>query len=156
MDFRTPPYSKSYVLLRGNHHFHKITLSENLRKKHNFWLHFGSFFLSFSQLFRHRFPPRFFHRFLMENGSQNGPSRSVADLRFSIIFATFSEGRLFDAFWSPFGSPLAPFWLTFGALWLTFGALGTTFAHPGARFSHFGGLMASFLIFFGFFNGNHM
>ena len=45
----------------------------------------------------------------------------------SIIFATFSEGRLFDAFWSPVGSPLAPFWLPLAAFWLPLAPLWLTF-----------------------------
>ena len=49
---------------------------------------------------------------------------------FSIIFATFSEDRLFDAFWSPFGS----LWLPFGSLWLPFGSL----------LAPFGSLLATF------------
>ena len=134
-------------------------------------------FLRISLLFRSQFSHRFLHRFLMENGSQNGPSRSVAVLRFSIIFATFSEGRLFDAFWSPVGSPLAPFWhplaafwlplapfwlplapfwLTLAPFWLTFGALWLTFAHPGSPFSHFCCILASFLVFFHIFLENIM
>ena len=77
---------------------------------------------------------------------------------FRDLFATFSEDRLFDAFWSPLGSllapfgillahfwlplahfwlPLAHFWLTFGVPWLTFGALSFTFAHPGIHFLTF-------------------
>ena len=33
------------------------------------------------------------------------------------FFATFSEGRLFDAFWSPLGSLWAPFWLPLAPFW---------------------------------------
>ena len=55
-------------------------------------------------------------------------------------------GEFFDAFWSPLGSLLAPFWfplapfwlpvahfrLTLGSLWLTFGALWLTFGTLGS------------------------
>ena len=133
-------------------------------------LHIRIDFSSIFIFFRHRFPHRFFHRFLMENGSQNPPKSLRCGEPFGILFVFRSEGQVLDAFWSPFGSrlaafwlplaafwlTLAPFWLTFGALWLTFGALGITFAHRGARFSHFCGLLASFLIFLGFFDGNLM
>ena len=43
----------------------------------------------------------------MENGSQNAPGNSLADRPWSTLFATFSEHRSLDAFWS-----------TFGTLWL--------------------------------------
>ena len=46
------------------------------------------------------------------------------------FFATFSEGRFLNAFWSPFGSLWTPFgcilvefWLPFTCLWLPFGSL---------------------------------
>ena len=80
-------------------------------------------------------------------------------------FRDLSEDRFFDAFWSPLGSllapfwfplahfwhplahfwlplahfwfPLAPFWLTFDVPRLTFGALSFTFAHPGIHFLTF-------------------
>ena len=49
---------------------------------------------------------------------------------FGTLFATFSESRSFDAFWSPIGSLLAPFWRPlvpfgrpYGTLWLTFGSI---------------------------------
>ena len=45
----------------------------------------------------------------MENGSQNGPGKLTSSDLFGDLFATFSEGRLFDAFWLSFGSLLAPF-----------------------------------------------
>ena len=93
-----------------------------------------------------------------ENGSQKHPGLRWASLLFDTFFATFSEGRLFDAFWESFGSlltpfgvllahfwlplahfwlPLALFWSTFGVPWLTFGALSFTFAHPGIHFLTF-------------------
>ena len=73
----------------------------------------------------------------MRNVSQNGPKSEPRCSLFASIFATFSEGRFLDAFWSPLGSllapfwrpwapfwrPLAPFWLLFGSLWLPFGSL---------------------------------
>ena len=55
------------------------------------------------------------------------------------------------AFWlplAPFWLPLAPFWLTLAPFWLTFGALWLTLAHPGSPFSHFCCILASFLVFF--------
>ena len=85
----------------------------------------------------------------MENGSQMAPKNNPAACHFGSLFATFSEGRFFNVFWSPLGSlsasfwrHVAHFWFTFGALWLTFGPLGVTFAHPGDRFSHFRCLLA--------------
>ena len=100
-----------------------------------------------------------FFRFLVENGSQNAPGKLVRGDPGSILFATFSEGRFLDAFWSPLGSllapfwlplghfwlpfahfwlPLAHFWLTFGVLWLTFGALGSLLAILALDFLAFG------------------
>ena len=108
---------------------------------------------------------------------QNGAISVRRGEPFSIIFSTFSEGRLFDAFWSPVGSPLAPFWhplaafrlplapfwvplapfwLTLAPFWPTFGALWLTFAHPGSPFSHFCCILASFLVFFHIFLENIM
>ena len=72
-----------------------------------------------------------FHRFFMENGSKMAPKDVGAEGRFRDLFATFSEGRLFDAFGSlpgsllapfwrslaPFGFPLAHFWLPGGSIW---------------------------------------
>ncbi len=60
-------------------------------------------------------------------------------------------GGFLDAFWSPFRSLLAAFWLPsvpfglplapfggpLGSLWLSFGVLWLTFAQLGAPFSHF-------------------
>ena len=62
--------------------------------------------------------------------------------------------RVIDAFWSPFGSlmalfwlpfgslwlPLASFWLTFGSRWLTFGSRWLTF---GSLWLPFGSLLVS-------------
>ena len=109
-------------------------------------LMFRIVFLGFSSLFRYRFPHRFFHRFLMEPGSPKPPISSLCGDSFSIIFATFSEGRLFDAFWSPVGSPLAPFWLPLAALWLTLGSLWLhlpSFGRPfGSNCLPFGSLLS--------------
>ena len=70
-----------------------------------------------SWLFRHRFSHRFFHRFLMENDSKTEPKSIRRYDHFGSLFATFSEGRLFDAFWSPLGSLWAPFWLPLAPFW---------------------------------------
>ena len=95
----------------------------------------------------------FFHRFLMENGSQNGPANCMGGHLFSRPFLKVD-------FWMHFGRPLAHFGLPFGALWLPFGSLwlpfgflwlpfsellvpfGSLFAHPGIRFSQFCNLLA--------------
>ena len=53
----------------------------------------------------------------MENGSQNGPGKLRCSDLFGDLFATFSEGLLFDAFWSPLGSLWAPFWLPLAPFW---------------------------------------
>ena len=99
------------------------------------------------------------------------PTRSAAD-------CVRPGGEFFDAFWSPLGSllapfwlplahfwlplahfwpplahfwlPLAPFWLTFGFPWLTFGALCFTFAHPGIHFLTFAVSCPHFSYFFEF------
>ena len=56
----------------------------------------------------------------------------------------FSEGRFWDAFWSPFGSFLASFWLSlalFASLLLPFGSLLLPF---GSLLAPFGTLWATF------------
>ena len=101
----------------------------------------------------------------MEIWLKMAPKKRGGGSLFRSFFATFSEGWFLDAFWSPLGSllapfwlplahfwlplahfwlplahfwlPLAPFWLTFGFPWLTFGALCFTFAHPGIHFLTF-------------------
>ena len=77
-----------------------------------------------------------------ENGSQNHPISSLRTKPFGTLFATFSAGRLLDAFWSPFGSLWAPFgspWLSsrlapLGSLWAPFGSLLAPFWFPLAPF----------------------
>ena len=88
-------------------------------------------------LFRHWFLHRFLNTFLMENGTQMAPKKCCWVPSVCILLASFSEHRLLDAFWSPFGSLLAIFWLPFGTLWYPF-------ARPRVPFSHFWGLLASF------------
>ena len=67
-----------------------------------------------------------FDRKWLQNGSQKTWGRNL----FGDLFATFSEDRFFDAFWSPFRSLLAPFWrplapfgLPLASFWLPFGSL---------------------------------
>ena len=55
-----------------------------------------------------RFLNRFFHRFLIEHGSQNCTFSYLREEAFGILFVTLSEGRLFNAFGPPFDSLLAP------------------------------------------------
>ena len=93
-----------------------------------------------SWLFRHRFSHRFFHRFLMENSSQKSSISSWRGEPFGDLFATFSEGRLLDAFWLSFGSLLAHFGFPFGSRWLTFGSRWLTF---GSLWLPFGSLLVS-------------
>ena len=57
------------------------------------------------------------------------------------FFETFSEGRLFDAFWPPLDSLLARFWLPFGAPWFPFGAHLAPF---GSLLAPFDSLLAPF------------
>ena len=84
----------------------------------------------------------------MENGCQNGPADRVADRPRSTLFSTFSRHRFFNAFWSPLGSLLAPFWLPFGSRWLTFGSLWLTFGSLWLTFDSlwlpFGSLLVPF------------
>ena len=82
---------------------------------------------------------------------QKPPISSFRGDSFSIIFAIFSKGRLFDAFWSPVGSPLAPFWhplaafwlhlvpfwLPLAPFWLPFGSLGLPLATFWVQMAHF-------------------
>ena len=112
---------------------------------------FSSFVHDFSSLFRHRFSHRFFHRFLMENGSQNGPTKCMRSDPFSIIFATFSEDRFLDAFWSPFGFLLASFWLPFGSLWLPLAPFWLPLAPFWLPLAHFLLLLAHFFTPFSHF-----
>ena len=62
-----------------------------------------------------------FFRILAENGIQNGPSQIEAvPLKLcptAPFFATFSEDRFFDAFWSPLGSLLVAFGLLLALFW---------------------------------------
>ena len=83
--------------------------------------------------------------FLMENGSKMTLNLMHATPPFGSLFATFSEGRLLDAFWSPFNSFLAPFWLPFGSPWLPFGTLWLPF---GALWLPFGSLLGPFGLHF--------
>ena len=95
---------------------------------------------------------------------QNDSKKHPRNPSKSILFATMSESRFLDAFWSPFGSlwvpfwlplvpfglPLAHFWLPlaplahFGSLLVHFDSLLAHFCDPLA---HFGCLLASFFIF---------
>ena len=100
---------------------------------------------------------------------QNDSKKHPGNPSKSILFATMSESRFLDAFWSPFGSlwipfwlplvpfglPLAhfwfpvphfwltlhPFWVTFATLWLT---LGSRSARFGALLAPVGSLLAPF------------
>ena len=90
---------------------------------------------------------------MMENGSQNAPGNSLADRPWSTFFATFSEDRLLDAFWSPIASlrvpfwlPLGPFWLPLATFWLPFGSLLGPFWIP------FGSLLVPFGCFVQYLN----
>ena len=58
------------------------------------------------------------------------------------LFATFSEDRFFDAFWSPLGSLLAPFWLPLAHFWLPL-------AHFWLPLAHFWLPLAPFWLTFG-------
>ena len=77
------------------------------------------------------------------------------------FFATFSEGRFLNAFWSPFGSLWTPFgcilvmfWLPFTCLWLPFGSLlvpfGSLLVPLSLDFLIFGGSWrhSSYLVIF--------
>ena len=80
---------------------------------------------------------------------QNDSKKHPGNPSKSILFATMSESRFLDAFWSPFGSlwvpfwlplvpfglplahfwlPLAHFWLTLAHFWLTLPPFSLTFA----------------------------
>lgn len=92
----------------------------------------------------------------METGPQNYLNSSSLDDQQSILVATFSEGRLLDAPWSPFASLLAPFgsnWLPVGSRWLLlpFGSLlvsvGSPFLSLGFHFLIFGICWRPFLYF---------
>ena len=109
----------------------------------------------------------------MENGSQNGPGKLTSSDLFGDLFATFSEGRLFDAFWSPLGSlwapfwlplapfwhplahfwrPLAPFWLPFRFLFAPFGLHFLILVDVGTLLALFGSLLPPFRLLFLVFN----
>ena len=71
------------------------------------------------------------------------------------FFATFSEGRLFDAFGPPFGSLLAPcgsLWLPLGSLWLPFGSLwhlvATFWLQVGLFWGPFGSILIAWEVAF--------
>ena len=92
------------------------------------WSHFCIDFSSNFMFFWHRFLHRFFITFLMENWPKMTPKRSI---RYSILgpfFVTFSEHRFLYAFWSPFGSLLAPCW----SLLVGFGTLLAPFPNLSA------------------------
>ena len=124
----------------------------------SFWEPFGIIFRCFFGIdFWMLFWMPFFG-FWVENGSQNGPFKDVADPPLALIFATFSEAWFFDAFWSlfgsilapfwlplaPFGVPLAPFWHPFGSLWLPFGAIWLPFGSLLPPLATFGSTLAPF------------
>ena len=98
----------------------------------------------------------FFHRFLMESGSQKPPKHCLALDRFSSFSRPFPKidflmhfGRPLAHFWLPFGSR----WLPFCARWLTFGSLWAPFWLPLAHFwlplAHFWLPLAPFWLTFG-------
>ena len=93
------------------------------------------FFINVHYFFGIDFRIYFFHRLFMKMAPKTAPKSIRWWDHFGSLFATFSEGRFFNVFWSPLGSLSASFWrhvthfwFTFGALWLTFGALGVTLA----------------------------
>ena len=117
------PFSK-------NTYFHEDILRKVSKRR----FIFASIFQQFPSLFRHRFSHRFVHRIFMENGSQNC-QKSIS--HFGDIFVTFSKGRLFHAFWSPFRSLWAPLWLPlapFDSLFAPFGSLFAPFCSILAPF----------------------
>ena len=135
------------ILLRKKCFFHDVIF----RKVSKRCFIFASICHQRSSLFRHRFSHRFVHRFLIENDSKTKPQIIWGGDHFGTFFATFSEGRLLDAFWSslltapgsllaPLGSllaPLAHFWHPLAFFWLTLGALSFIFAYSGFDFVTF-------------------
>ena len=138
------------------------TLSENLNYilktnqqyqissqcRYHFRIEFSSIFMTFSASISTSIFSSNFNGKWLQNGSKKHPGNPSK----SMLFATLSESRFLDAFWSPFGPPFGfPFgslwsllgflWLTFGSLWLTFGALWLPF---GFLWLPFGSLLVPF------------
>ena len=117
----------------------------------DFGPHLGIILVALSHKFHYFFDIDFCIDFLMpfwreiyEKGEPEFPVQAP-------FFATFSEGRSFDAFWSPIGSLLAPFWRPlvpfgrpYGTLWLPFGYLLLLLAPFGALLVPFASLLAPF------------
>ena len=86
---------------------------------------------------------------------KKGNTQDTYQCQHALSVAARPGGEFFDAFWSPFGSllapfclpfgslwlPLASFWLTFGSRWLTFGSLWLPF---GSLLVSLGSLLVSF------------
>ena len=78
----------------------------------------------------------------MENYSFLGAISVRRAEPFGDLFSTFSRHRFFDAFWSPLGSLLAPFWLPLAHFWLPL-------AHFWLPLAHFWLPLAPFWLTFG-------
>ena len=131
----------SYMHLFQKIRFFMRSNSEIYRNAGMISHHFSSMFITFSALIS---ISMFFHSFLMEDGSQNGLSRSAGCSRFLYFSRPFPNiyfflhfGRPLAHFWHPWASK----WLTFGSPWLSFGLLWESF---GSLLAPFGCLWLTF------------